>query len=78
MRTENHQTTAMATCVELLPGILHYPAFLADADAALAALRAEVRVAQEHLTFGDKPVPMPRLTGWYGGSRFKGLLKAGA
>jgi alkylated DNA repair dioxygenase AlkB len=80
MRTEYDNTTAMATCLELLPGILHYPAYLPDADAALPALRAEVRVAQEHLTFDGKTVPMPRLTGWYGDPgatyRYSGLTNA--
>ena len=51
---------------EILPGITLHTGVLHDADALMNALRAEVKVVQEHLTFGGRDVPMPRLTGWYG------------
>jgi alkylated DNA repair dioxygenase AlkB len=50
----------------IVPGIQIHAGFLADADELLTVLRAEVRVRQEHLDFGRGPIPMPRLTGWYG------------
>jgi alkylated DNA repair dioxygenase AlkB len=52
--------------VEVVPGIVLYPAFLGDAETLLHELYAELAVRQEYLNFGHGPVPMPRLTAWYG------------
>lgn len=57
---------------EILPGFVLYENALPDAEALLTALSAEVETAQEYLSFGAGPVPMPRLTAWYGdlGARY--------
>jgi alkylated DNA repair dioxygenase AlkB len=50
---------------EIVPGIcLADP--LGNADEMLARLEREVVVEDEYVDFGDGPVAMPRLTGWYG------------
>jgi alkylated DNA repair dioxygenase AlkB len=53
-------------------GIALYPAFLPDADALFDALRVELDLRQEYLSFGARRVAMPRLTAWYGdpGARY--------
>jgi alkylated DNA repair dioxygenase AlkB len=56
----------------VVAGIALYEAFLPDANALFDALRAELDVRQEYLTFGARRVAMPRLTAWYGdpGARY--------
>ncbi len=53
---------------EMLPGLRLVPAWLSptEADAALAALRADVAWRQESITLFGKQIPQPRLTAWYG------------
>jgi alkylated DNA repair dioxygenase AlkB len=54
---------------EIVPGIAIYDRYFADTELLLLPkLLSDIEAEQQHGTFGDRRVPFPRLTAWYGDS----------
>jgi len=55
--------------MDVIPGcVLVHPHFLVESDATslFQALLTEIAWEQKHMQFGEKKVPLPRLTAWHG------------